>query len=127
MRDPEPQTILESIQESLLLSSMKSMCGILRLLHIYLFHEDAIVSNELTRSTLHSYRLLSSNLQKLIVNAWTLMYLMYQTVLAKNVETSTPEEREGNCIILLSAIHAELGIRQHCKLCDSELLSTTSI
>ncbi|EPS41660.1 hypothetical protein H072_4431 [Dactylellina haptotyla CBS 200.50] len=89
---------------------------VLRLLHIYVFFEDAVVAGEITKSTLHSYRLLTTTMNKLLVNCWSMMYLMYRSKVEEPLEEDVVPVWQEKCIKLASAIHSEIGIRNLCKL-----------
>ncbi|KAF3205410.1 Histone transcription regulator 3 [Orbilia oligospora] len=89
---------------------------ILRLLHVYVFFEDAVVSGEITKPTLHSYRMLTTAMNKLLVHCWSMMYLMYRGKVETPSEDDSTQIWQEKCVRLASAIHSEIGIRNLCKL-----------
>lgn len=107
--------LLTNISTSLLSSALSSMTQIIKLMHVYVFFEDAVVLGEIAKSTLHSYRLLTTTMQKMLVQGWFIMYSIYRARVQVSSEDLKGDWRD-KCSRFSSAIHAELGIRQLCKL-----------
>ncbi|KAK6337757.1 Histone transcription regulator 3 [Orbilia brochopaga] len=110
--DPSKLVNLSSDLQKIALSCIPQ---VLRLLHVYVFFEDSVVAGEISKSTLHSYRLLTTTINKLLVHCWSLMYVMYKTKVEAPADDEVPAWQE-KCIRLASAIHTEIGIRNLCKL-----------
>ncbi|EWC47236.1 hypothetical protein DRE_03355 [Drechslerella stenobrocha 248] len=89
---------------------------ILRLLHVYVFFEDSVVSGEISKSTLHSYRLLITTMNKLLVHCWSMMYVIYKAKVEAQTNDDSAVTWQEKCIKLASAIHTEIGARNLCKL-----------
>ncbi|KAF3939009.1 hypothetical protein ABW19_dt0205434 [Dactylella cylindrospora] len=113
IRDPR---VLSNLSDELQRTAMACIAQVIRLLHVYIFFEDSVVAGEISKSTLHSYRLLTTTMHKLLVHCWSMMYLMYRSHVETPAEDDSVPDWQKKCLRLASAIHAELGIRNLCKL-----------
>ncbi|KAF3913472.1 hypothetical protein AA313_de0205745 [Arthrobotrys entomopaga] len=111
----DPQKLV-SLTPELQTIALNCIPQILRLLHIYVFFEDAVMTGEITKSTLHSYRLLTTTMNKLLIHCWAMMYLIYRAKVKGPQEEDEVPVWQEKCIKLISAIHTEIGIRNLCKL-----------
>ncbi|KAJ6258486.1 LOW QUALITY PROTEIN: hypothetical protein Dda_6528 [Drechslerella dactyloides] len=110
--DPKKLMNLSSDLQQIALSCIPQ---VLRLLHVYVFFEDSVVAGEISKSTLHSYRLLTTTINKLLVHCWTTVYVIYKAKVEAPADEEVPAWQE-KCIQLATAIHTEIGIRNLCKL-----------
>ncbi|KAF3922918.1 hypothetical protein ABW20_dc0100777 [Dactylellina cionopaga] len=107
---------LASLSIDLQTTALSCIPQVLRLLHAYIFFEDAVVAGEISKSTLHSYRLLTTTMHKLLVHCWSMMYLLYRGKVELSSEGDSISIWQEKCVRLVAAIHSEIGIRNLCKL-----------
>lgn len=109
---------------------LKSMMGLLRILHCFSLWEGAVVRSEVKASDLHSYRLVQVKFRELLVRTWVMTYYLYAAMLRQGLggDDGEPCDEDTQTLklsSLLRALHEELGPRHYCKLADHLFLKVT--
>ncbi|KAL7269105.1 Histone transcription regulator 3 [Rhizina undulata] len=117
----ESETIVQGLEVPSIISGMKAMSALLRMLHAYAFWEDTVVNTEVKASDLHSYRLVVVKFRYMVVKGWLVMYLLYREVIRRGMGAPGGREwekgeKETRLAGLLKDLHDELGVRSYCKL-----------
>lgn len=108
--------LLENVSSTKMRSYMVTVIKLLRMLHIFILYDDAIISNALPVPTHASWDKVSNLFKELIVRGWCLLYFVFRACVPN--ESKTPEILND----LLSIIHEQLGTRGYCGLGNGILL-----
>lgn len=96
--------------------AMTSTIALLRMLHVYVLYEDAIMNTVISAPTHPAWEKSTEIIKGLIVRTWCLFYLLFRSLLP--TEECAPEVLND----ALSIIHEQLGTRGYCGLADGVLL-----
>lgn len=108
--------LLGNVSEEKLKSYMSAIIKLLRMLHLFILFEDAIINNALTAPPHASWEKVSLMIKELIVYGWCLLYFIFRATVPK--ESQTPEILND----VLSIIHEQLGTRGYCGIGNGILL-----
>lgn len=109
-------SLLDNVQPSKVKVYLDAVIKLLRMLHVFILFDDAIISNALQAPSHSSWEKASTLFKEIIVYGWSLLYFLFKT--------NTPEDQLSSEILndMLSIIHEQLGTRGYCSLAQGVLL-----
>lgn len=112
----ENQELLDGLSEDRKRGMLEVTIKLLRVLHIYISYEDAIINNIIQAPSHPSWEKTTRQIKELIVRSWCLFYLFYRSCLRP--EKRTPEVLND----ILSIVHEEIGTRGYCGMAEGVFL-----
>ncbi|ODQ66536.1 hypothetical protein NADFUDRAFT_41175 [Nadsonia fulvescens var. elongata DSM 6958] len=110
------KTLVSSLSSEKRHKFAKLLIGLLRMLHIYILQEDAIINNVIQAPSHPSWEKATLQFKEMIVQSWSLLYLCYKSCI--DLAQRTPELTND----LLSIVHEEIGTRGYCGMANGIFL-----
>ncbi|KAK9480188.1 hypothetical protein V1514DRAFT_290341 [Lipomyces japonicus] len=103
-------------------SALKATLSLLRILHVYVIHDDNVSDGIMIHSESSISTKTRRQLTDLLVNAWAFAYILLKKKLIQDAKPENIQAANNSLLNLLSVLHEELGIRGYCAVANGVFL-----
>ncbi|KAK9248810.1 hypothetical protein V1506DRAFT_527812 [Lipomyces tetrasporus] len=127
------EKFVEVLEDKETSQTLACLVFLLKILHVYVIHEDATINNNNTISSESPmYTRSAIKFREMLVQCWCLVYVCFRKKLSDSA--NEPERKKEKIFHMLYLLHEELGTREYCalsggiflRLLQSELLKIAS-
>ncbi|KAK9329906.1 hypothetical protein V1520DRAFT_341951 [Lipomyces starkeyi] len=107
------EKLVESLDDEETSQALTSLVFLLKLLHVYVIHEDATINNNSMSLETSMYTRSAMKFREMLVQCWCLVYICFRKKLSHAVGDN---EKKEKLLHMLYLLHEELGTREYCAL-----------
>ncbi|KAK9369185.1 hypothetical protein V1509DRAFT_621383 [Lipomyces kononenkoae] len=107
------EKLVELLNDAEMSQTLSCVVFLLRILHVYVIHEDSTISNNATSLENTLYARSAKTFREMLIQCWCLVYICFRKKLSEN---AGDKERDEKLFHVLSLLHEELGTREYCAL-----------